>query len=103
MLSTISTDAGMQFGRSARGVERIDNIFRMQPLGIGNALLLIDAGENHAIGEAQAFHQLVFEHLAAQRVGARFEHGPESRVRDRRSAARAAFREWPWDDARSRR
>ena len=50
-------------------------------LGFGNALLLVDAGEDDAIGETQAGDELGRENFAAQRVGAGFEHGPEARLR----------------------
>ena len=103
MLSTISLRIGMQFGRRSRGVEGVDNVFGMQALGVRDALLLIDAGQNHVIGETETFNEIVFEHFAPQRVGARLQHGPEARHRDRRNAARAGFREWPLDDARNRR
>ena len=52
----------------------------MQPLGVGNALLLIDAGQHDAVGQAQARDQIGFEHLAAQRVGARLQDCPQTRL-----------------------
>ena len=96
-------DVGMQFGGRSRGVEGADDVFRMQALGLGNALLLVDAGEDDAVGEAQALDEIGFEDFAAQRVGARLEDGPEARIADRRSAGRAGFRGWRWGGGRSLR
>ena len=53
----------------------------MQALGLGNALLLVDAGENHAIGEAETGDEIGREDFAAQRVGAGFEHSPDASPR----------------------
>ena len=50
------------------GIEGVNDIFRMKALGIGNALLLIDAGQYNIIGEAQACDQIGLQHLAPQRV-----------------------------------
>ena len=72
---------GEKLGGRACGVERADDIFGMEALGLGDALLLVDAGENDAIGEAKAGDEIGFEHFAAQRVGARLENGPEARLR----------------------
>ena len=72
---------GVEFGWSSGGIEASNHIFGVQALGVGDALLLIDAGENDVVGEAQAFDQIGFEHFAAKRVGARLEHGPEARLR----------------------
>ncbi len=77
MASTSGSSSAWRSG----GVERADDLFRVQALGVGNALLLVDAGENDAIGEAQACDQIGLEHLAAQRVGARLQHCPEARLR----------------------
>ena len=52
----------------------------MQPLGVGNALLLIDTGHDDAVGHAQACDQFPFQHFAAQRVGARLEDSPQARL-----------------------
>ena len=79
--ATIESAFGMQLGGRSGSVEGADDLFGIEPLGFGNALLLVNAGEHHAIGETQARDELVGEHLAAQRVGARFEHGPEPRLR----------------------
>jgi len=43
----------------------------VQALGVWNALLLIDAGEGDAVGEAEAGDEIVLQYLAAKRVGAR--------------------------------
>src|SRR5579863_6201349 len=61
-------DVGVQFGARAAGVERAHHVFRMQTLLLGNALLLIHAGEDDAVGIAQALDEVAFEHLAPQRV-----------------------------------
>ncbi len=64
---------GVELGGRSRLVEGADDFFRMQALGFGNALLLVDAGEHDAIGETEARDELGRENLAAQRVGARFK------------------------------
>ncbi len=69
------TSAGVPSAFSAR------TTLRVQALGLGNALLLVDAGQNDAIGQAQAGDQIGCKHLAAQRVGARLEHRPKARTR----------------------
>ena len=94
---------GEQLGGRACGVEGADDIFRMQALGFGDALLLVDAGEDDAVGEAEAGDEIGRENFAAQRVGARLEHGPEARLRIDGRGVRGGFRGWRWDGARSLR
>ena len=53
----------------------------MQALGIRDALLLIDAGEDDAVGKTEAFDQIALEDFAAERIGARFEDCPKARMR----------------------
>ncbi len=78
-------DDGIGIGEKLSGralsVESANDVFRMETLGLGNALLLIDAGEDDAVGEAKAGDEIGGEDFAAQRVGARFENGPEARLR----------------------
>ena len=69
---------GEQLGRRACRVEGADDFFRVQPLVLGNALLLEDAGEDDVIGEREACDEIVRQDFAAERVGARLEHGPEA-------------------------
>ena len=68
--------------RSSAGVPAslrcADNFFRVQALSLRNALLLKNGGEDDSIGEAEAFNEIGRENLAAQRVGARLEHGPKA-------------------------
>ena len=78
-------------GGSARGVERADNIVGMQALSLRYALLLIDRGENGAIGEAKTLHEIVRQNLAAERVGTRLENGPEPRARINRAQRPKSF------------
>ena len=64
--STIARRIGVQLGRRSGGIERVDNILRVQALGVGNALLLIDAGEDDAVGEAQACDEIVLRALCGE-------------------------------------
>ena len=57
--------------------QRFNYVFGMQPLGVRNALLLIYARENNAIGQAKALHEFGLQNLAAKRVRARLKDRPE--------------------------
>jgi len=46
-------------------IKRLDDVFRVQPLGVGNALLLIHTCQNNVVGQAETRHQFLFKHLAA--------------------------------------
>ena len=63
MLSTMFRGIRMQFGWRSRRVECVNDIFGMEALGVGNALLLIDARQDYAVGQPQAFNQIVFNTL----------------------------------------
>jgi hypothetical protein len=62
---------GEELGWGSFGVEGADDFFRVQALGLGYALLLIDGGEDDAIGEAKTLDEIGGEDLAAEGVGAR--------------------------------
>ena len=67
--------------RAPVGIESFDDVFRVESLRVGNALLLIDEfGEDYAVGEAEAGDEIVLQDLAAEGVGARLEDGPEARL-----------------------
>jgi hypothetical protein len=80
-----------KFGPGSFFIERGDHIFGVQALGVGNTLLLIDAGQQDAVGQAQAGHQIGFEHLAPQRIRARLQHGPQPRLRINRAQRAQRF------------
>jgi len=73
-----AVDIGVQLSGRAFGVEQANDIFRVQMLGLGDALLLVDAGEDHAVGKAQAGDEVGFEDFAAKGVGARFQNRPDA-------------------------
>ena len=94
---------GEKLGRRACGVEGADDFLRVQALGLRNALLLIDGGENGAIGEAEALDEVGGEDFAAQRVGSRLQNGPDASPKDKWHGVPGEFRGWPWGDAQSLR
>lgn len=96
-------DIGQDFGGSALRVERANDFVGMEALGFRNALLLVDAGENNVVGEAEAGNEIRREDLAAESVGARLEYGPRDANADRQNEVCGAFREWPWDGAQNPR
>ena len=57
-------------------VDGVDDVFGVKAFGVGDALLLIDAGENDAVGEAQAGDEFGLEDLATEGVGAGLEDCP---------------------------
>ena len=72
---------GEKLSRCALSVESANDVFRMETLGLGDALLLIDASQRDAVSEAKAGDEISGEDLATEGVGARFENGPEARLR----------------------
>ena len=73
-----------------------DDLFGVQALGVGNALLLVDAGEDNAGRQAEAGDKIGFENLAAQRVGARLKDCPEARVGIDRAQGAEGFANGGW-------
>ena len=69
---------GVQLRGRAGVVEAADHIVGMQALGLGNAFLLVDAGEDDPIRQLQAGDDLGLQHFAPQRIGARLEHRPRA-------------------------
>src|SRR5208282_5972109 len=69
-------DVGAEFGFGSHCVEGTDYVFRVQTLGVWDALLLIDAGQDDAVGEAQALYEFGFQYLAAKSIRTRFQHCP---------------------------
>ena len=102
-----SGNDGVSIGKKLSGracvVEGADDFLGMQALLLGNSLLLVDSGEDGAIGKAEAFNEIRREDLAAQRVGARLEHGPKASRRIELRGVPGASRGWPWGDGRSPR
>src|SRR5580700_9919080 len=52
----------------------------MKALFFGDALLLVDSGENGVVGELEARDEIGGENFAPERIGTRLEHGPEAAV-----------------------
>ena len=50
----MASASATKLGGRACGVEGADDFFRVQALGLRNALLLKDGGEENAIGEREA-------------------------------------------------
>ena len=99
---TIASASARSSAWRACRVERADDFFRVQALGFGNALLLIDASEHDVIGE----RRLATRSAASTLRRSVLERGSSTahrRAWDRRSAARGGFREWPWGGGRSLR
>ena len=53
MVGDDGISVGEKLGGRACVVEVADNLFRVQALGLRNALLLKNGGEHHSIGEAR--------------------------------------------------
>jgi hypothetical protein len=62
---------GEELGFGSGLMQRAHHLFRVEPLGLRNALLLVDAGQHNAVGQAQALDQIAFEHLAPERIRTR--------------------------------
>ena len=72
---------GEEFSLGTGLIQRANHIFRIEPLGFRNPLLLVNPGENDAVSQAQALYQITFEHLAAEGVRTWFEDRPQTRLR----------------------
>jgi hypothetical protein len=70
--------AGVQLGVCTSFMESLNHIFGVQAFGIGNALLLVDTGEDDAVSEKKALDQVGLKNLAAESVGAGFQHRPNA-------------------------
>ncbi len=66
-------------------IERVHNVLGMEPFPIGNALLLVDACQHHAIGQSQARYQVSFEYFAAQRCSSEVRGSPIAVPWDKRN------------------
>src|SRR5580704_3330038 len=69
---------GQQLGLETFAVEGLDHVLRVQALGAGNTLLLVDAGQDYFVREVKAGDEFSLKNLAAQRVGAGFKHSPKA-------------------------
>src|ERR1700722_12784071 len=58
--------------------QRVNHLLGMHSLRFGDTLLLEDSSYDNPVRQREALHQLTLEHISAQRIGSRFEHGPES-------------------------
>ena len=68
MAATIASASARSSACSACRVQGADDFFRMQPLLLGNSLLLKNGGEDDAIGEREAFDKFACQHFTAECV-----------------------------------
>ncbi len=63
-----SVGIGEELGLSACRVQGADDFFRVQPLLLGNSLLLKNGGKDDAISEREAFDKFACQHFTAKCV-----------------------------------